>query len=406
MLTRFPTGEVASPNETPDASWVKQTACEVSIVFPCLNEASGIGDCVRMATDCLARAGVNGEIVVCDNGSTDDSDLLARSAGAHVVHESDRGYGAALRAGIRAAQGEYMVMLDADGSYDLGSIGSMLEALRAGADLVMGNRFKGRMAAGAMPWIHRYIGSPLLSGLLNLFFGTSVGDVHCGMRAFSRQAYHRLALKTTGMEFASEMVARAARIKLNIAEVPVDYHPRAGASKLRRYRDGWRHLRFLLMYSPTWLYMIPSVLLFVVGFVLLTALAISPINFLGRQWDMHLAAIASMLCVLGAQAAWLGISARTVAVIHGFDPEDRFISGFYGRFTLERGLLVALAFLLGGVAVGVWVVWRWATHGFPQLDEIRPMLLGITLVIVGVQSTFNAFFLSLLGVETRAIPRA
>jgi hypothetical protein len=192
---------------------------------------------------------------------------------------------------------------------------------------------------------------------------------------------------------------------LKIAEVPVDYHPRAGASKLRRYRDGWRHLRFLLMYSPTWLYMIPSVLLFVVGFTLLVALAFSPLYVLGRQWDMHLAAVASMFCVLGAQAAWLGISARTVAVIHGFDPEDRFISAFYGRFTLERGLIFALAFLLSGAAIGGWVVWRWATHGFPQLDEIRPLLLAITLVIVGVQSTFNAFFLSLLGVETRAVPR-
>jgi hypothetical protein len=207
------------------------------------------------------------------------------------------------------------------------------------------------------------------------------------------------------MEFASEMVARAARIKLRIAEVPVDYHPRAGASKLRRYRDGWRHLRFLLMYSPTWLYMIPSVLLFVVGFTLLVALAFSPLNVLGRQWDMHLAAVASMLCVLGAQAAWLGISARTVAVIHGFDPEDQFISAFYKRFTLERGLALALAFLLGGAAIASWVVWKWAANGFPQLDEIRPLLLGITLVIVGVQSTFNAFFLSLLGVETRAVPR-
>jgi glycosyltransferase involved in cell wall biosynthesis len=389
-----------------DATWLDQATCEVSIVFPCLNEASGVGDCVQDATARLTSAGISGEVIVCDNGSHDGSELAAARAGARVVTESYRGYGSALRTGIRAAQGEYIVILDADGSYDLGALGPMVAALRAGADLVMGNRFQGRVAAGAMPWAHRYIGSPFLSGLLNLFFGTRVGDVHCGMRAFTRQAYHRLALKTAGMEFASEMVARAARIRLEIAEVPVDYHPRAGASKLRRYRDGWRHLRFLLMYSPTWLYMIPSAFLFVVGIVLLTALAFSPLNFFGRQWDMHLAAISSMLCVVGAQAAWLGISARTVAVIHGFDPEDRFISGFYGRFTLERGLVFALAFLLGGVAIGCWVVWRWATHGFPQLDEIRPLLLGVTLIIVGVQSMFNAFFLSLLGVETRAIPRA
>jgi glycosyltransferase involved in cell wall biosynthesis len=310
-----------------------------------------------------------------------------------------------LRTGIRAAQGQYIVMLDADGSYDLGAIAPLVGALRAGADLVMGNRFRGRLAPGSMPWLHRHVGSPLLSGLLNLFFGTSVGDVHCGMRAFTRDAYHRMALKTTGMEFASEMVARAARIKLHIAEVPVDYHPRAGESKLRRYRDGWRHLRFLLMYSPTWLYLIPSILLFALGFSLLVALAFTPLNFLGRQWDMHLAAVASMLCVLAAQAVWLGISARTVAVIHGFDPEDRFITGFYERFTLERGLFLALSFGVVGVVVAGWVIWRWAADGFPQLDEIRPLLLGVTLVIVGVQSTFNAFFLSLLGVETRAVSR-
>jgi glycosyltransferase involved in cell wall biosynthesis len=388
-----------------DQTWLEAAACEVSIVLPCLNEAPSVGECVAGGLEQLDRANISGEVVVADNGSVDGSEFQASRAGARVVHESQRGYGSALRSGIRAAQGEYIVMLDADGSYDLGAIAPMVAALRAGADLVMGNRFRGRLAPGAMPWLNRHVGSPLLSWLLNLFFGTSVGDVNCGMRAFTRDAYHRMALKTTGMEFASEMVARAARIKLKIAEVPVDYHPRAGESKLRRYRDGWRHLRFLLMYSPTWLYLIPSVLLFVLGFALLVALAFSPLNILGRQWDMHLAAVASMLCVLGAQAAWLGISARTVAVIHGFDPEDRFLTGFYDRFTLERGLILALVFLVCGGLVAGGVIWRWAADGFPQLDEIRPLLLGVTLVIVGVQSTFNAFFLSLLGVETRAVAR-
>jgi glycosyltransferase involved in cell wall biosynthesis len=381
-----------------------QATCEVSIILPCLNEAEAIGDCVQDALRKLDESGIRGEVVVCDNGSIDGSDVEAARRGARIVHEPLRGYGSALRTGIRAAQGEYIVMLDADGSYDLRAIPPMVAALRNGADLVVGNRFTGRLAPGAMPWAHRYVGSPILSGLLNLFFGTTVGDVHCGMRAFTREGYHRLALKTTGMEFASEMVARAARVGLTIGEVPVDYHPRAGESKLRRYRDGWRHLRFLLMYSPTWLYMIPSALMFLVGFGLLTALAVSPLNFLGRTWDMHLAAFASLLGVLGAQAAWLGISARTVAVIHGFDPVDPFINGFYERFTLERGLLLALLFVLAGVAVAGWVAFRWAAGGFPPLDEIRPLLLGATLVIVGVQSSFNAFFLSLLGVETRAAP--
>jgi len=396
------TVESGASRQPIDATWLDQTTCEVSIVFPCLNEAAVVGECVQDARVHLAEAGIAGEIIVCDNGSTDGSELVAASAGARLVHEPVRGYGSALRTGIRAAQGEYIVVLDADGSYDLAAVGLMLSALRSGADLVLGNRFRGRLMPGAMPWAHRYIGNPALSWLLNLFFGASVGDVHSGMRAFTRDAYHRMALKTTGMEFASEMVARAARIGLKIAEVPVDYHPRAGESKLRRYRDGWRHLRFLLMYSPTWLYMIPSALLFLLGIGLLTALAISPIAFLGRVWDMHLAAIASMLCVLATQAAWLGISARTVAVIHGFDPEDAFIRGFYQRFTLERGLALSIAFLLVGLGIGGYVVLNWAASGFPQLDQIRPLLLAVTLVIVGVQSTFNAFFLSLLSVETRA----
>jgi glycosyltransferase involved in cell wall biosynthesis len=395
--------ETSSLRQSVDATWLGQATCEVSIVFPCLNEESGVGECVADAAAQLTRAAIVGEVIVCDNGSNDGSERAAARAGARVVHEPSRGYGSALRTGIRAAQGQFIVILDADGSYDLGAIQAMVQALRAGSDLVMGNRFRGRLAPGAMPWAHRYIGSPILSGLLNLFYKTTVGDVLCGMRAFTRDAYHRLALKTTGMEFASEMVARAARIKLDIAEVPVDYHPRAGESKLRRYRDGWRHLRFLLMYSPTWLYMIPSALMFVVGIVLLAGLALSPLELFGRVWDMHLAAIASMLCVLGTQAAWLGVSARTVAVIHGFDPEDRFITAFYHRFTLERGLALAMIFLLFGSVIGGYVVWKWAAHGFPQLDEIRPLLLAVTLVIIGVQSSFNAFFLSLLSVETRAV---
>jgi Glycosyl transferase family 2 len=400
-LSRADPGQIQESRDT--GTGEARAGCAVSVVFPCLNEAEAVASCVHDAIDLLQEAGIAGEVVVCDNGSDDGSDRAAARSGARVVHESRRGYGSALTTGIAAAEGDVIVMLDADGSYDLGAIVPMVRALRDGADLVMGNRFKGHVAPGAMPWLNRYVGSPLLSGLVNLFFGTSVGDVHCGMRAFTRAAYRHMALKTTGMEFASEMVARAARTHLKIAEVPVDYHPRAGASKLRRYRDGWRHLRFLLLYSPTWLYLIPSVVLFVVGLGLLVALAVSPLELAGRTWDMHLAAIASMLCVLATQTAWLGISARTVAVIHGFDPDDRFIRTFYRRFTLERGLVLAACVFAIGVLITAMVIGRWAFSGFPPLDEIRPLLLAVTLIIVGVQSGFNAFFLSLLGVETRAV---
>ena len=373
-------------------------------MFPCLNEAASIGACVRDARAALAELGIRGEVVVCDNGSVDGSARLASQAGARTVHQHRPGYGAALMGAIGAAEGDYIVMLDGDGSYDLAALGAMIQALRGGADLVMGNRFRGHLAPGAMPWAHQHIGSPVLSGLLNLLFGTSVGDAHCGLRAFTRAAYRRMALKTTGMEFASEMVARAARTGLQIVEVPVDYHPRSGESKLRRFRDAWRHVRFLLMYSPTWLYLGPSALLFVVGLGLLIALAFSPFEALGRLWDMHLAAVASMLCVVGTQIAWLGISARTVAVIHGFDPEDRFLELFFRAFTLERGLVLALGLLLVAMAIGAFVVVQWAAGGFTTLDAIRPLLLAITLAIVAVQGIFNAFFLSLLSIETRAAP--
>jgi glycosyltransferase involved in cell wall biosynthesis len=377
--------------------------CDVSIVFPCRNEEGSVGFCVLDARIRLEQAGLQGEVIVCDNASTDDSARVAAEAGALVVKEERAGYGRSLTAAISAARGTYIIMADADGSYDLGAVQPMIAALEAGADLVVGNRFRGRIAAGAMPWAHRYIGGPLFSTLLHAFFGAGIGDVHCGLRAFTRQAYERMALRTGGMEFASEMVARAARIGLNIAEVPVDYHPRTGESKLRRYRDGWRHLRFLLMYSPTWLYMIPSALLVSVGLALLIALSLSPFYVFSRQWDMHLSAIASLLTVLGIQGAWLGISARTLAIIHGFDPEDPFITGFYRRFTLEAGLAAAGALFLAGAGLIGWLGWRWVSGGFGPLDEIRPLLLAVTLIMVGVQSAFNAFFLSLLSVETRAV---
>jgi hypothetical protein len=377
--------------------------CDVSVVLPCRDEAASVGFCVLDARIRLEQAGLDGEVVVCDNDSSDASAEVAAEAGAVVVHEKRPGYGRSLAAGITAARGRCIIMADADGSYDLGAVKPMIAALEAGADLVIGNRFRGRIAPGAMPWMHRYIGGPLFSVLLRVFFGSSVGDVHCGMRAFTREAYQRMALQTSGMEFASEMVARASRIGLRVAEVPVDYHPRAGQSKLRRYRDGWRHLRFLLMYSPTWLFMVPSALLVSVGLALLIALSLSPFVLFSRQWDMHLSAVASLLTVLGIQGAWLGISARTLAIIHGFDPEDPFIAGFYRRFNLEAGLGIAAALVAAGLAMAGWVGWRWFSGGLGPLDQIRPLLLAVTLIMVGVQSAFNAFFLSLLSVETRAV---
>jgi hypothetical protein len=277
----------------------------------------------------------------------------------------------------------------------------MVRELRAGADVVLGNRFSGTIAPGAMPWLQRYVGKPLFSMLLRLFFGTTVGDVHCGMRGFTRVAYERMALHTTGMEFASEMIARAARLRLRVAEVPVDYHPRAGESKLRVFRDGWRHLRFLLLYSPTWLFIFPGAVLSTLGLAVLLALSFGTLIFVGRTWDMHASAVASLLTVLGVQLGWLGISARTVALLHGFEPHDAFLERFYRLFSLEGGLALAGGLLCAGLGLVVWVIASWIGHGFPPLDEIRPLLLGATLIIVAAQCMFNAFFLSLLSIRTR-----
>jgi hypothetical protein len=371
--------------------------CDVSIVLPCQDEEDAVGQCVRDAARCLADAGLRGEVVVCNNASRDRSDVVATTAGGRVVFESLPGYGAALATGFAAARGRYLVMADADGSYDLTAVGPMLALLSNGYDLVVGNRFRGSMERGSMPWMHRYIGSPLLSLLLNLLFGTRVGDVQSGLRAFSREAYARMGLRTTGMEFASEMIVRAAGAGLRIGEVPANYRCRIGDSKLRRYRDGWRHLRFLLMYSPTWLYLLPSAVFGCLGLALLLVLAATRIQFLGRSWDMHLSAVASLVTVLSVQLAWLGISARTFAVIQGFVQQDRLITRFYERFTLEVGLGLSTLLVVGGAAAMFYVVAQWARQGFTDLDAIRPLLLGTTLVIVGVQSAFNAFFLSLLG---------
>jgi glycosyltransferase involved in cell wall biosynthesis len=379
--------------------------CDVSIVFPCLNEVQSVASCVLDARQRVADAGLDGEVIVSDNGSSDGSPLAAQGAGAVVVAEAQRGYGAAVAGGVAVARGRSIVMLDADGSYDLRAVGEMIARLEAGADLVMGNRFRGAIGRGAMPWAHRYIGSPVLSALLNLFFGTRVGDVHCGLRAFSRDAYDRMDLRTTGMEFASEMVARAGRLGLRVEEVPVDYHPRTGESKLRRYHDGWRHLRFLLMYSPTWLFLLPSAAMIVLGLGLLIALAISPIHFLGRNWDMHVSALASLLTLVGTQLGWLGISARTVAVRGGFDPDDPVVARFYRTFSLEAGLVVACAIVVSGLVLAGSIVASWVISGFPALDMIRPLILAVTLILVGVQSAFNAFFLSLLAIETRGRAR-
>src|SRR5947209_5574634 len=277
----------------------------VSVVIPCLNEAENIESCVRAAVAAVERMGVAGEVVVADNGSDDDSASLAERAGARVVVERRRGYGSAYLAGFEAARGRYIVMADADLTYDFKEIPRFVAALEDGAEMVIGDRMD-NIQPGAMPWLHRYVGNPILTGLLNLFFGTGVNDAHCGMRAVRRDVLPRLDLRTTGMEFASEMVIRAAKERLRIDEFPIEYHPRRGESKLSSFRDGWRHLRFLLVHSPNHLFVLPGAVLAGAG-ALIVALVGSGLNFFGRAWGLHALIGGALLMIVGTQVLALGL---------------------------------------------------------------------------------------------------
>jgi len=368
----------------------------ISVVIPCLNEAQSIGEAVRRARQALDDNGFQGEVVVADNGSTDGSPALAEAAGARVVHEQRRGYGSAYLAGFAAAKGDYIVMADADLTYDFADIPRFIEQLEAGAELVMGNRMQ-NIKPGAMPWHHRYIGNPVLTGVLNLFFRTGVRDAHCGMRAVRRDALEGLDLRSPGMEFASEMVIRAAKHDLDIREIPIEYHPRAGESKLSSFRDGWRHLRFLLVHSPTYLFLIPGALMAVLGLlVMLTVLG--EVNVLGRRWDLHTMIAGTLLTVVGAQILALGFAARAYGVWY-LGERDPWFQRMEARFRLEHGLLAGGGVLLLGLSLVTFIGAKWIRSGGGALAETELALLAATLVIVGLQIFFSSFLLSILGLR-------
>ena len=308
-----PTAPTIEAPVVDDAAAVEtRTTPFVSVVIPCLNEAQSIAEAVRRARKALDENGFDGEVVVADNGSTDGSPDLASAAGARVVHERRRGYGSAYLAGLAEARGEYIVMADADLTYDFADIPRFVEQLNAGGELVMGNRMK-NIQPGAMPWHHRYIGNPVLTGVLNLFFRTGVRDAHCGMRAIRRDALPDLDLRSPGMEFASEMVIRAAKNGLDIREIDIQYHPRAGESKLSSFRDGWRHLRFLLVHSPTFLFVIPGAVMTVLGLLIMLTV-LGDVSVFGRRWDLHTMIAGTLATVIGAQVIALGVAARAYGV--------------------------------------------------------------------------------------------
>jgi hypothetical protein len=384
-----------------------ETLPEVSVVMPCLNEARTVGTCVAKARACLEKLGVNAEVIVADNGSTDGSQDLARAEGARVIPVTKRGYGSALQGGIAAARGQYVIMGDADDSYDFTDLGPFVDRLRKGDELVMGNRFKGGIKPGAMPWMHRYIGNPVLSGILNLFFKTPVGDAHCGLRGFRKESYEKLNLTTPGMEFASEMVVKASLTKQKISEVPTTLSPdgRDRAPHLRSFRDGWRHLRFLLLMCPVWLYLIPSAALLAAGLAVMAWVTPGPVAIAGIVLDVHTMLLGSLCVVLGYQALWLGAYAKIHGWTSGLLPADTFSLRVFDHMYLERGVVAGVALLLAGLGLNVGLVFVWGGESWGPLEvqsTMRYALWGFTLMVVGVQTIFGSFFLSMLGMTDKA----
>jgi glycosyltransferase involved in cell wall biosynthesis len=370
----------------------------VSVVIPCLNEAENIEECVTAALQAIRRMDVEGEVVVADNNSEDNSVRLAERAGARVVVERRRGYGSAYLAGFAAARGRYIVMADADLTYDFNEIPRFVDELEKGAEMVIGDRMD-NIRPGAMPWHHQYIGNPILTGLLNLFFRTGISDAHCGMRALRRDVLPRLDLRTTGMEFASEMVIRASKEKLRIAEFPIEYHPRGGESKLSSFRDGWRHLRFLLVHSPNHLFIVPGTLLAGIG-ALVILVTESEVNLFGRAWGVHAIIGGSLLMIVGTQVLALGLCAHAYGT-YFMNERDPWFDRMRACFRLEHGLLLGGFFVLVGIALGVVILVSWISHGFGSLAYERLAVVAASVLIVGIQIFFSSFLLSILGLRRR-----
>jgi glycosyltransferase involved in cell wall biosynthesis len=375
---------------------------EVTVVLPCLNEAETLATCVHKATGGLRELGVRGEVVVSDNGSTDGSQAIAAGSGARVVDAPVRGYGGALMAGIGAAHGRYVIIADSDDSYDLSRLGPFVEKLREGHDVVMGNRFAGGIAAGAMPASHRYLGNPVLSWLgRRLFDLRTVGDFHCGIRGFARERVQALGLCMPGMEFASELVVRASLAGYSIAEVPTTLR-RDGRSRpphLRTWRDGWRHLRFMLMYSPAGTFLVPGLVLLGIGLVLIAMLYPGPIQLGYSTLDVHTMILGSLLTILGTQVITTGLFAKVYSYERHFDSADPVLKTLARHFNLERGLILGLLIFIAGFVLDLGVAIQWIRSGFGELQAMRPAILGGTLLAVGAQILFSSFFLSMLSVQ-------
>ena len=382
---------------------------ELTVVMPCLNEAETVATCVRKAVGCLEQNGINGEVVIADNGSTDGSQRLATEAGARVVPVSEKGYGNALMGGILAARGRYVIMGDADDSYDFTSLMPFVEALRDGADLVMGNRFKGGVAPGAMPPLHRYLGNPVLSFVGRLFFRSKIGDFHCGLRGFRRDSVLGLGLQATGMEFASEMVVKATLARQRIVEVPTTLSPdgRSRPPHLRSWRDGWRHLRFLLLFSPRWLFLYPGAVLLALGLIVGAAIIPGPLTIGGVSFDVDTLVGASAMLVIGFQVMQFGLFTKLYASAEGFMPGSSRVRKLLSVWSLERGLVFGGLLLVAGIVGAVVGISDWHVSRFGPLNptqSLRLIVPSATALVVGCQLIFGSFFMSILGIKRTRHP--
>jgi glycosyltransferase involved in cell wall biosynthesis len=396
---------VAENVDVRSASGVERV-CDLSVVLPCLDEAETLAICITKAQRAMKELAVDGEVIVADNGSADGSQEIARRLGARVIDVPVKGYGSALLSGIAAARSEFVVMADADNSYDLSDLEPFVDALRGGAELVMGNRFLGGIEPGAMPTLNRYVGNPILTRLGRLLFRSPSGDFHCGMRAFRRSSILSLGLRTAGMEFASEMVVRATLAKLRIVEVPVTLSPdgRTRTPHLRPWRDGWRHLRFLFLYSPRWLFFYPGIALMLVGVALGIALLPGPLHIGSVGLDVNAFVYCAVAVIIGFQAVLFSVLARAFAVGAGLLPPSRNTERIFRIVTLEVGLAVGALLLLAGIGLSVYTVWFWSGRSFGALSTsstIRLVVPAAMLMILGLETVLASFFLSILGINRR-----
>jgi len=372
---------------------------KISVVLPCLNEEATISDCLRKIKEAFEKYHLEGEIIVVDNGSTDRSAEIARSFGAKVVEEKKRGYGNAYHRGIAETKGDFIVIGDADNTYDFLEIDKFIKPLKQGYEMVIGNRFAG-MKKGAMTFLSR-LGNLILSGILRLFFKTKIRDSHCGMRSFRRQAYDKLNLQTTGMEYASEIIVKAIWQNLKIKEVPISYYPRAGESKLSPWRDGWRHLKFMLLYAPNWLFLGPGVFLFFIGLVLLTAMTFGPVKIGKMILHLHPMFLGALLVLLGYQVFSFGLLTKLYAYSQKLMPKSKLVDFYLKHFSLEKILVIGLIIFLIGLGLSISVYLIWAKAGFGALFEIRKSLTSITLMILGIQVIFTGFFYNILRIAIK-----